>query len=80
MTILTASEARTGLYRLIHQVTESHQPVHITGKRGGAVLIAESDWQAIQETLFLLSIPKMRASIQQGMREPLQESAKELNW
>ena len=57
MTTLTASEARAGLYRLIDQAAESHKPVIISGKRANAVLISEEDWSAIQETLYLLSIP-----------------------
>ena len=77
---VTASEARAGLYRLIDQVAESHQPVLISGKRNSTVLVAAEDWQAIQETLYLLSIPGMRESIRQGMAEPLDESARQLDW
>ena len=80
MTTLTASEARANLYRLIDQTAESHEPVYISGKRGGAVLVSEEDWKAIQETLFLLSVPGMRESIKEGMAEPLGESTKELDW
>jgi antitoxin YefM len=80
MTTLTANEARAGLVRLIDQAAESHQPVFITGKRNRAVLLSAEDWQAIQETLYLLSVPGMRESIKQGMAEPLAKSAKELGW
>ena len=80
MTTLTASEARANLYRLIDQAAESHQPIHIAGKRTSAVLLSTEDWQAIQETLYLLSIPGMRAAIKKGMAEPLGKSAKELRW
>lgn len=80
MTTLTASEARASLYRLIDQAAESHQPIMITGKRGNAVLLSAEDWQAIQETLYLLSTPGMRESIKEGMAQPLGESAKDLDW
>lgn len=80
MTTVTASVARASLYRLIDQTTESHQPILIAGKRSSAVLVSAEDWQAIQETLYLLSIPGMRESIKQGMAEPLAKSAKELDW
>jgi len=80
MTVLTASEARSNLYRLIDQAAESHQPITIAGKRCSAVLVSEEDWQAVQETLFLLSVPGMRKSIRDGMAEPLAKSAKELKW
>lgn len=80
MTTLTASEARANLYRLIDQAAESHQPIHIAGKRTSAVLLAAEDWAAIQETLFLLSVPGMRESIKEGTAEPLAESSEELDW
>lgn len=80
MTVLTASEARANLYRLIDETAESHQPIHIAGKRTGAVLVSSEDWDAIQETLYLLSIPGMRESIKAGMAEPLAKSAKVLKW
>ena len=80
MTTLTASEARANLYRLIDQAAESHQPIHIAGKRTSAVLLAAEDWQAIQETLFLLSVPGMRESLKEGMAEPLADSTKALDW
>ncbi|MGZ5029707.1 MAG: type II toxin-antitoxin system Phd/YefM family antitoxin [Syntrophales bacterium] len=80
MQTLKASEARAKLYRLIDEAAESHEPIVISGKRSSAVLISAEDWSAIQETLYLLSVPGMRESIKEGMAEPLAESAKELDW
>jgi len=80
MTILNATEARSKLYTLIDETTETHQPIVITGKRGNAVLVAEEDWNSIAETLHLLSVPGMRESIKEGMKEDLSESSKELDW
>jgi len=80
MPIYSVNQARKNLYRLIDQTTESHQPVHITGKRNHAVLLCEDDWNAVQETLHLLSIPGMRESIRQDMAAPLDECDKALNW
>lgn len=80
MTPITTSQARASLYRLIDQTTESHQPILISGKRSSAVLLSTDDWQAIQETLYLLSVPGMRESIKKGMAEPLKKSARELKW
>ena len=80
MTVLTASEARANLYRLIDQAAESHEPILIAGKRSSAVLISEEDWRAIQETMFLLSVPGMRESIRDAMAEPLAKSARAPGW
>ena len=80
VTSLTASEARANLYRLIDEAAESHRPVRLSGKRRAAALISAEDWDAIQETLYLLSIPGMRESIKEGMAEPLSKSRKKLDW
>lgn len=80
MTTLTASEARSNLYRLIDETATSHQPVLITGKRHSAVLVSEDDWAAMQETIYLLSIPGMRESIREGMAAAPEECSKELDW
>jgi antitoxin YefM len=80
MQTLSASAARTNLYRLIDEASSSHQPVVITGKRGNAVLISQEDWTAIQETLFLVSIPNMRESILEGMNTPASELFCQLDW
>lgn len=77
---ITATEARSNLYRLIDETAESHQPIVIMGKRNKAVLVAEEDWAAIQETLYLLSIPDMRESIREGMATPIDQCDKELDW
>lgn len=80
MAAITASEARANLYRLIDETATSHQPVLITGRRNNAVLVSEEDWVAVQETLYLISIPGMRESIKEGMQTPIEECHKELDW
>lgn len=80
MSAITASEARSNLYRLIDEAASSHEPIMITGKRNSAVLIASEDWNAIQETMYLLSLPGMRESIRAGMAEPVDACATDLDW
>lgn len=80
MNTVTATEARANLYRLIDQATDSSQPIHISGKRGGAVLVSDADWQAIQETLFLLGVPGMRDAIRAGLDTSIEDCATELDW
>ena len=80
MTSMKATQARANLYRLIDQVSKSHEPVLIAGKRNHAVLLSEEDWRSIQETLHLLSVPGMRESIVEGLRTPAEECAEDLDW
>jgi antitoxin YefM len=65
-TTISVTGARAKLYKLVDETVSSHKPVVIKGKRGNAVLLAESDWNAISETLHLVSLPGMRESIQEG--------------
>ncbi len=80
MATITATEARSRLYSLIDEAESSHEPIVITGKRGNAVLVSESDWNAIKETLYLLSVPGMREWIVEGMAGPLDECSNALDW
>ncbi|MBU1189239.1 MAG: type II toxin-antitoxin system Phd/YefM family antitoxin [Gammaproteobacteria bacterium] len=80
MTAISASEARANLYRLIDEATETHKPLLISGKRNKAVLVSEEDWEAIQETMFLLSVQGMRESIRDGMETSIDECSEELDW
>lgn len=80
MKTITASEARRSLYRLLDEVAVTSEPVQISGRRSSGVLVSESDWRAIEETLHLLSIPGMRESIQEGLETPLEECVEELDW
>lgn len=78
MTTLTASQARAKLYKLLDETASSHHPIQITGKRANAILVAEEDWRAIQETLYLVSIPGMRESIRKGHKTPVKKCSKDL--
>lgn len=80
MRTLPVSRARSQLFSLLQEVTEAHSPVQITGKNGNAILVSEEDWGAIQETLYLLSIPGMRDSLLESDAEPLAECDGELDW
>lgn len=80
MTTLKATEARAKLYKLIDEAASSHKPITITGKRSNAVLLSEEDWNSIQETLYLLSMPGMRESIREGLRTPLSKCKKDIGW
>ena len=80
MTTVTATEARRRLYNLLDDVADSHEPIQIAGKRHSAVLVSETDWRAIQETLFLEAIPGMTKSIVQGLKTPVAKCARKLDW
>ncbi len=80
MKTIKVTKARANLYRLLDEASQTHEPVQITGKRANAVLVSEEDWRAIQETLYLTSIPGMRESIMEGLQTPIEETVEELDW
>jgi len=80
MTTISATDARSKLYKLLDQARETSEPILITGKRGNGVLVSEDDWRSIQETLYLLSIPGMRESIREGMATSVEETSEEPGW
>ena len=80
MTTITATQARAELFQLLDKTASSHEPVQITGKRNNAVLISEEDWRAIQETLYLISIPGIRESLREGLKTPLTKCRKTIDW
>lgn len=82
MDILNASQARANLFKLLEQVNRDSKPCIITSGKGDGVLISKDDWESIQETLYLQSIPGMKESIVEGIQTPLSEciSEDELEW
>ena len=80
MVTITATQARQTLYNLVDEVSLSHEPVQIAGKRNSAVLVSEDDWRAIQETLYLTAIPGMKESIVRGLKTPVEKCHKDLGW
>jgi len=80
MSSINITNARKDLYRIVESVNESHEPIHITGKKSSAVLVGEDDWKSIEETLYLSSIPGMRDSIIDGMKTPIEKLEYDLDW
>lgn len=80
MKTVTAEKARAILEQLLQEIAASHEPIRITGEPANGVLISEEDWRSIQETLYLLSVPGMRESIQEGLKTPIEECSRELEW
>ena len=77
---INITNARKDLYKLVQQVIESHEPIHITSKQGVAVIISEEDWKNIEETLYLSSIPGLRESIIKGMKTDIEDCDETLEW
>lgn len=80
MKSIPVARARARLHRLVDEVANSGEPVHISGPRADAVLVSATDWRASQETLYLLTVPGMRQSIQEGLQTRLDECDESPGW
>jgi len=80
MKTISVTKARSNLFKLLDETSTRHEPIQITGKRFNAILVSEEDWRAIEETLYLLSIPGMRKSIREGLKTPIEKCSEELDW
>jgi len=82
MKTMPVTKVRQNIYKIIEQVRENSEPIQITSRKGNAILISEEDWNAIQETLYLLSIPNLKESIMDADKTPLDEwkDEEDLGW
>lgn len=77
MSATNITNARKELYNLVEDVNLYSEPTLIVSKKGNAVLISESDWNAIQETIYLNSIPGIVESIKEGMDTAIEDCVPE---
>lgn len=80
MEIYTTSQARTNLFKLVEYTAEVHDPIYIVGKHNKAVLLAEEDYRAMMETLYICSIPGMKESILKASKEPIENFSDKIDW
>jgi len=78
--IIPVSQARANIYSLMDETSQTHEPILITGKRNNVVMISQEDWNAIEETLYLNSIPEMTSSIKEAMNAPDSEFSEDIEW
>jgi len=78
--VMSVSQVRADIYNLIDETASTHEPILITGKRNNAVMISQEDWNAIEETLYLNSIPNMASSIKEAMNAPDEEFSETIEW
>lgn len=78
--VMSVSQVRADIYNVMDETALTHEPVLITGKRNNVVMLSEEDWRAIEETLYLNSIPHMASSVQEAMSAEDSEFSEEIEW
>lgn len=69
MAITNITELRKNLYGTIDSVIKFNEPVQVTTKNGNAVLLSESDYNSLLETVYLMSQPGLVKKIKEGEKE-----------
>lgn len=77
MAAINITNARKELYNLVENVNLYNEPALIVSKKGNAVLVSEDDWNALQETVYLNSIPGMAQSLIEGRDAPIEQCVAE---
>jgi antitoxin YefM len=77
MSAINITKARKELYNLVENVNLYSEPILIVSKKGNAVLVSESDWNAMQETVYLNSIPGMVESMRTGLETSIEDCVPE---
>jgi len=78
--VMSVSQVRADIYNVMDETAQTHEPVLITGKRNNVVMLSQEDWNAIEETLYLNSIPNMAYSIQKSMNSDDEEFSENIEW
>lgn len=78
--VMSVSQVRADIYNVMDETAQTHQPVLITGKRNNVVMLCEEDWNAIEETLYLNSVPEIASSIQEAMKADDSEFSEDIEW
>ncbi len=79
---ITVNQPELDLSKIVAKINQKNQPILIQGTTGNAVLISEQEWNEIQETLYLQSIPGMVESIQKAATTPIEDciDMKDIDW
>jgi antitoxin YefM len=80
MKTISVTQARQDLYNLLDDTIQNSEPIQIKGKRGSAVLISLSDWNSLEETYYLKSIPLVEEEILEGMKTPIEDCVEDIGW
>lgn len=72
-----ATNFRRNIFGMLEQTIKYNEPVNISTKDGNAVLLSESDYNSLMETLYLTSIPGMKETIVDGLHTTLEDCVPE---
>ena len=72
-----ATNFRKDLYELLKQTIKFNEPVNISTKDGNAVLISQTDYNNLMETLYLSMVPDMKEKIIDGINTKTEDCVSE---
>ncbi len=80
MTNTNITSFRKDIYNLLEQTIKYNEPINISTKNGNAVVLSEEDYNNIIETLYIISIPKLKDEIIERSKDDDYVDESEVNW
>ncbi|MCL2882500.1 MAG: type II toxin-antitoxin system Phd/YefM family antitoxin [Coriobacteriia bacterium] len=74
MTTVNATALRNNLFDYLALAVTSGDTINVTTKNGNAIILSEEEYQGLQETLYLLSIPGMKDRLAEGLQATLDDT------
>ena len=82
MTNINITNFRKDIYSLLEQTIKYNEPIHVSTKNGNAVVISEEDYNSLMETLYIMSVPKLKDEVIKRANDKDEEfvSEDEVEW
>ncbi|MDR3052876.1 MAG: type II toxin-antitoxin system Phd/YefM family antitoxin [Coriobacteriales bacterium] len=77
MTTVSVTNFRKNIFSLLSETISHNAPLHVITKEGSAVVLSEEDYNALQETLYISSVPGLRDTIVEAMDTPIEDCINE---
>ena len=79
MTNINATNLRKNLFEYLNSAVEYNDVINVNTKKGNAIIMSEEDYNSMQETLYLLSIPGMKEVLDEGVKLTV-EDCEDFEW
>ena len=73
MTNTTVTNFRQNVFAYVDAAVKHNDVISVTTKNGNAVMLSEEEYTGMLETLRLMSIPGMEASLREAAAEPIED-------
>ncbi len=73
---VSISEVRKNIFNLFDNVVDSHEPLYIKTKKDAVIVLSVEDYNALEETLYLQSVPGFVEEVKEAIEQPIETCTK----